>query len=148
MSVKSVKRFGSYEHLKFRPVHQLKYRLWCHNYVIVLTFTNFCYHFVEYIMLGICAKFYDHRSKHKIVKAPPTADGSKKPMSNGVERYVPDKILSDSISNKYIKIYRIEKMLITCTTFIRQSVCIKIPDWTFVICAVSLSFMKKIEKGH
>ena len=40
------------------------------------------------------------------------------------------------------------KMMITCTTFICQSICIKIPDWIFIICAISLSFMKKIEKGH
>ena len=38
-------------------------------------------------------------------------------------------------------------MLITCTTFICQSICVKIPDWTFVICTVSLCFMKKNWKG-
>ena len=38
--------------------------------------------------------------------------------------------------------------MITCTTFIFQFVCVKIPDWTFIICAISLRFMKNIEKGH
>ena len=62
MSVKRVKRFGSYEYSKFRPMHQLKYRLWRHNYVIVVTSRPFCYHCVEYIKLDICAKFCDHWS--------------------------------------------------------------------------------------
>ena len=31
VSTKSVRGFGSYEHLKFRPMHWLKYRLWRHN---------------------------------------------------------------------------------------------------------------------
>ena len=101
-------------------------------------------------MLDICAKLYDHRSKHKVIKPPPPpppADGSKSLCQIGLRGYVPDKILSDSIFNKYIYIYRIEKMLITCTTFICQSICVKIPDWTFVICTVSLCFMKKNWKG-
>ena len=41
MSVKRVKRFGSYEYRKFRPMHQLKYRLWRHNYVIIATSQTF-----------------------------------------------------------------------------------------------------------
>ena len=41
ISVKSVKGFGTYEHLKFRPKHRLKYRLWRHNYVIVVMSQNF-----------------------------------------------------------------------------------------------------------
>ena len=97
-------------------------------------------------MFDICAKFDDHRSNNTKLLSPPQLTVQKSPCQIGLRGYVPDKILSDSISNKYI--YRIEKMLITCTTFICQSICIKIPDWTFVICAVSLCFMKKIGKGH
>ena len=37
ISAKSVRGFGSYEHLKFRPTCQLKYRLWRHNDIIVMT---------------------------------------------------------------------------------------------------------------
>ena len=37
ISAKSVRGLGSYEHLKFRSMHQLKYRLWRHNDVIVVT---------------------------------------------------------------------------------------------------------------
>ena len=36
ISAKSVRGFGSYEHLKFRPTCRLKYRLWRHNVVIVV----------------------------------------------------------------------------------------------------------------
>ena len=101
-------------------------------------------------MLDICAKFYDHRSNNTKLLSPPPPQlmVQKSPCQIGLRGYVLDKILSDSISNKYIYIYRIKKMLITCATFIRQSICVKIPDWTFVICAVSLCFMKKIGKGH
>ena len=80
-------------------------------------------------MLDICAKFYDHRSNNtKLLSPPPQLKVQKSPCQIGLRGYVPDKILSDSICNKYIYIYRIEKMLITCTTFIRQSICVKIPD--------------------
>ena len=37
ISAKSVRGFGSYEHLKFRPTRRLKYRLRRHNDVIVVT---------------------------------------------------------------------------------------------------------------
>ena len=67
ISAKSVRGFGSYEHLKFRPMHQLKYRLWRHNDVIAVTSQIFCYHCVEYIKLDACAKFHDHRSYNNIV---------------------------------------------------------------------------------
>ena len=36
-----MKGFGSHKHLKFRPIHWLKYRLWRHNYVIVVTSETF-----------------------------------------------------------------------------------------------------------
>ena len=55
----------------------------------------------------------------------------KSPCQIGLKDYVPD-----------------ENMMIICTTFICQSICVKISDWTFIICAISLCFMKKIEKGH
>ena len=41
MSANWMKRFGRYEHLKFRPIRQIKYRLWRHNYVIVVTSQTF-----------------------------------------------------------------------------------------------------------
>ena len=74
---------GSYKHLKFRSMRRLKYRLWRHNDIIVVTSQIFCYHCVEYIKLDTCAKFYDHRSNnHKVMiggpHGPPMTDGSKK----------------------------------------------------------------------
>ena len=33
--------FGRYEHPKFRPTHRLKYRLWRHNYVMVMMSQTF-----------------------------------------------------------------------------------------------------------
>ena len=76
ISAKSVKGFGSYEHLKFRPMHQLKYKLWRHNYIIVVTSQTFCDH---------CAgKFHDHQSNNN--KVPPSPNWwLKKPMSNRVK---------------------------------------------------------------
>ena len=69
--------FGSYEHLKFRPICRLKYRLWRHNHVIVVTSQIFCYYCIEYIKLDTCAKFHDHRSNnHKVMM--PMTDSSKK----------------------------------------------------------------------
>ena len=62
ISAKSVTGFGSYEYLKFRPMYHLKYRLWRHNYVIVVTPQMFCYHCVEYVNFDICAKFHNHQS--------------------------------------------------------------------------------------
>ena len=59
--------WSQYEHLKFRPMHQLKYRLWRHNDVIVVMSRNFCYHCVEYIKLDTCAKFHDHQSNNNKV---------------------------------------------------------------------------------
>ena len=94
ISVKSIKGFESYEHLKFRPTCQLKYRLWRHNDVIVVTSQIFCYHCVEYIKLDTCAKFYDHRSNNNKVMMegphappppPPWLTVQKKPMSNRVK---------------------------------------------------------------
>ena len=41
ISVKSMKGFRSYEYLKFRPSRGLKYRLWRHNYVIVVLSQTF-----------------------------------------------------------------------------------------------------------
>ena len=64
MSAKSVRGFGNYEHLKFRPMDRLKYRLLRHNDVIVVTSQIFCYHCVEYIKLDTCAKFHDQRSNN------------------------------------------------------------------------------------
>ena len=52
---KSVRGFESYKHLNFRPMRRLKYRLWGHNHVIVVTSPIFCYHCVEYIKLDTCA---------------------------------------------------------------------------------------------
>ena len=93
ISATSVRGFGSYEHLKFRPMGRLKYRLWRHNDVIVVTSQIFCYHCVEYIKLDTCTKFYDHRSNNNKVMMralmppppPPTTNGSKKPMSDRVK---------------------------------------------------------------
>ena len=41
ISDKSVRGFGSYEHLKFRPMCRQKNRLWRHNDVIVVTSQTF-----------------------------------------------------------------------------------------------------------
>ena len=41
ISAKSTKGFGSYEHLKFRYMCPLKYRLWCHNYLIIVMSQTF-----------------------------------------------------------------------------------------------------------
>ena len=41
ISAKSVKGFGSYEHLKFRPM--------CHIYAIMVTSQTFYYHCVEFV---------------------------------------------------------------------------------------------------
>ena len=62
---KSVRRFGSYEHLKFRPMIWLKYRLWRHNDVIVVMSQFFVNNCVEYIKLDACAKFHDHWSNKR-----------------------------------------------------------------------------------
>ena len=82
ISAKSVRGFGSYEHLKFRPTCWLKYRLLRHNDVIVLASQTFCYHCVEYIKLDNCAKFYDHQSNNNKVMMgghmPPMTDDSEK----------------------------------------------------------------------
>ena len=67
MWAKSVKGFLSYEHLKFRLTCQLKYRLWRHNYVIVVTSKLFCHHCVEVIKLDTYSKFHDHRSNNNKV---------------------------------------------------------------------------------
>ena len=50
---------------------QLKYRLWRHNYVIVVMSQNFCYHCVEHIKVHTFAKFHDHWSNNN------KAEGSK-----------------------------------------------------------------------
>ena len=49
ISAKLVKQFGSYDHLKFRPMRQPKYML------------------LEYIKLDTCAKFHDHQSNNNKV---------------------------------------------------------------------------------
>ena len=55
-------------------------------------------------MLDICAKFYDHRSNNTKLLTPPPPPlqltVQKSPCQIGLRGYVPDKILSDSISNK------------------------------------------------
>ena len=58
-------------------------------------------------MLDICAKFYDHQSNNTklLCPPPPQLTVQKSPCQIGLRGYVPDKILSDSISNKYIYIY-------------------------------------------
>ena len=48
-------------------MQRLKYRSWCHNYVIIVTSQIFCYQFVEYITLDTCVKFHDHRSNNKVI---------------------------------------------------------------------------------
>ena len=91
ISAKSVKGFGSYEHLKFRPICGLKCRLWRHNYVIVVTWQIFCYPSVEYIKLDTCVKFPDHRSNNNqvmmgiLMPQPPWLTVQKWPMSNRVK---------------------------------------------------------------
>ena len=52
-------------------------------------------------MLDICAKFYDHQSNStKLLPSPPQLTVQKSPCQIGLRGYVPDKILSDSVSNK------------------------------------------------
>ena len=87
ISVKSVKGFGSYEHLEFRPMHWLKYMLWRHNYVIVVASHAFCYHCVEYIKFVSCAKFHDNRSKNNKVMAPHNWQFKKSPCQIGLILY-------------------------------------------------------------
>ena len=93
ISEKSIRGFGSYEHLKFRPMRRLKYRLWRHNDVTVVTSQIFCYNSVEYIKLDTCVKFHDHRSNNnKVMKGgphstPPWLTVQKKPMSNRVKDF-------------------------------------------------------------
>ena len=58
ISVKSVKGFNNYEHLKFRPTRRLKYMLWRHNYLIVVTSKTFCYHCVEHIKLDFIVIYF------------------------------------------------------------------------------------------
>ena len=48
-------------------MRQLKYRLWRHNYIIILTSQTFHYHCVEYSKLHRSAKFHDHRSNNNKV---------------------------------------------------------------------------------
>ena len=57
-------------------------------------------------MLDICAKFYDHRSNNTKLLSPSPLQLTvqKSPCKIGLSGYVPDKILSDSISNNYIYI--------------------------------------------
>ena len=85
ISAKSVKGFESYEHLKFRPMHQLKYKLWRHNYVIVVTSQTFCDHCVEYIKLDTCAKFHDHQSNNNKVPLSPNWWLKKSPCQIGLK---------------------------------------------------------------
>ena len=94
ISLKSARGFGSYEHLKFRLMRRLKYSLWRHNDVIVVTSQLFCYHYVEYIKFDTCVKFHDHQSSNNKVMMggpscppPPWLTVQKKPMSNRVNIY-------------------------------------------------------------
>ena len=99
-----VNRFGSYEHLKFRPTHLLKYRLWRHNYLIVMTSQFFCYHCVEYIKLDTCVKFLDHRSNNKVImggEIPPQKNNNwrlKKPYFTWAFKHLLDLGVADSSS--------------------------------------------------
>ena len=86
ISAKSMKGFGSYEHMKFRPMRRLKYKLWSHNYVIVVTSQTF--------LLPLCSTVHNTSSlipvpNFMIIGAistklwwgpscPPMTDGSKK----------------------------------------------------------------------
>ena len=65
--LKSVREFRSYEHLKFRPTCRLKYKLWRHNYVIVVTSQNFLLPMCRIHQAWYCAKFHDHRSNNNEV---------------------------------------------------------------------------------
>ena len=67
ISVKSLEEFGSYKHLKFGLKHWLKYRLWCHTYVIAVMSQTFCYHCIEYIKFDTCANFHDHWNNNRKV---------------------------------------------------------------------------------
>ena len=67
ISVKSLKEFGSYKHLKFGLKHWLKYRLWCHTYVIAVMSQTFCYHCIEYIKFDTCANFHYHWNNNRKV---------------------------------------------------------------------------------
>ena len=80
---------------ELRPTHQLNYRLWRHNYVIVVMSQIFCYHCVEYIKLDTCAKVHDHRSNNNKVmmggggpSCPTWLTVQKKPMSNKVNVHI------------------------------------------------------------
>ena len=53
ISVKLVRRFANYEHLKFRPMHGLKYRLLGPNDVIAVSHKFSFYHCVEHIKPNI-----------------------------------------------------------------------------------------------
>ena len=145
-----MKRFGSYEHLKVRPIHRLKYRLWCHNYVIVVisqTFVTIVWNTSSLIsvpnsmIIRAITQSYDGGPSCPPL---PSADGSKKPMSNRVERLCSRQNFLWFNEGAFLtNIY----MLITCTTFICQSICAKIPGWNFALCTVSLCIMKKNWKG-
>ena len=86
ISAKSVKGFGSYEHLKFRPM--------CHIYAIMVTSQTFllplCRICVEYIKLDTCAKFDEGGRGGGWEVVWLMTDGSKNPMSirvNGARFY-------------------------------------------------------------
>ena len=104
ISAKSVRGFGSYEHLKFRPMRRLKYRLSRHNDVIVVTSQILLLPLCRIRQLDTCAKFHDHRSNNSKVMMggphalmpPPMTDSSKKPMSNRV------KTLYDSLRGPFV----------------------------------------------
>ena len=112
-----MKGFGSYEHLKFRPTPRLKYG----------RHKLFCYHCVEYIKLDICVKFHDHRSNNNNVMmgggglCPPSpmTDGSKKPMSNGVNGV--QKIIQTNKNGHFAGHVQIKQATNTFTTFVQHS---------------------------
>ena len=63
---------------------RLKYRLWRHNYVIVVTLQTFCCHCVEYIKFHTCVKFHDDWKKQQQSYDGGHDDGSKKPCQIGL----------------------------------------------------------------
>ena len=116
MSVKSVKRFGSCEHLKLRLLHWLKYRLWRHNYVIVVTSQTF-------VTIVWNTSSLISVSNSMIIRAitqsydggphapPPPSWWFKKPISNRVKRLCSRQnfflIQWGSFSNKYIYVHNL-----------------------------------------
>ena len=124
MSAKSVTRLGSYEHLKVRPIHLDLY---------IVRNTSSLISEPNSMIIGAITQSYDAPPP-----PPPKLMVQKSPCQIGLRGYIYIYRIG-----KIRYTYRIGKMSITCTIFICQSICVKIPDWTFVICAVSLSCMKK-----